>query len=193
MTHSRQVATQALTATLQFFWIDAHELHHPPKSILQRIYDYFSPPPISSTSYSTQKKKRYSLAKTLRQDFRSLPPHKNPPNETGVKINYDDYVIVNVGPSVVPAYLPSVRVFRYNVTQWGQGKKVMEDIVLDQVEEKDDDEKDDSGSDSGSESDSDSNGEEDEEDTPGGDKKKKGSKRHHGHRYVFCFRCDGES
>ena len=94
---------------------------------------------------------------------------KNPPNETGVKINYDDYVVVNVGPSIVPAYLPSVRVFRYNITQWN-GHKVVGDEPVAKDEDEEEDEA--AGSD-----------EEDEDSEPDGDKKKKGSKRHHGHRY----------
>ncbi|KAG8896690.1 Endopolyphosphatase, partial [Tulasnella sp. 403] len=95
-----------------FFWIDTHELHHPPKPLVERVWSYFFP------EVSIERKKRYSLAKTLRSDFRDLPPAKNPEGKKGMKINFDDYVIVNVGPSVVPTFLPSVRVFRYNVTEW---------------------------------------------------------------------------
>jgi len=128
------------------------------------------------------KKKRYSLPQTLRKDFKSLPPAKTPKNGTGHKINYDDYVVVNVGPSVVPAYLPSVRVFRYNVTEWNnppnksapleepepefayEGQTVFSLDGGDEAKEDDDDE-------------------EDEDGAPGDGKKKKGSKRHHGHRH----------
>ena len=47
------------------------------------------------------------LAETLMQDFGSLPK----------KADLDEYVVVNVGPAVVPhPYLPTFRVFAYNIT-----------------------------------------------------------------------------
>lgn len=48
-----------------------------------------------------------NLAETLMQDFGSLPK----------KADQDDYVVVNVGPAVVPhPYLPTFRIFAYNAT-----------------------------------------------------------------------------
>lgn len=48
-----------------------------------------------------------NLAKTIMEDFGSLPK----------KADLDDYAVVNVGPSVVPhPYLPTFRVFAYNIT-----------------------------------------------------------------------------
>jgi endopolyphosphatase len=37
------------------------------------------------------------------RDFQDLPKPK--------KLHLDDYAIINVGPSVIPTYFPSVRVF----------------------------------------------------------------------------------
>lgn len=56
-----------------------------------------------SQRYSTSK----TLFKTLIREFSDLPD----------PMNYDDYAVVNVNPSVVPnPYLPSFRVFSYNIT-----------------------------------------------------------------------------
>lgn len=56
-----------------------------------------------------------SLLESLLKDFAMLP-HK--PKESDI----DGYAVVNVGPSVVPnPYLPSFRIFGYNITG-GQGK-----------------------------------------------------------------------
>ena len=46
------------------------------------------------------------LDKVLLKDFSELP--KN--------VDYGDYGVINVSPSVVPAYFPSFRVFNYNVS-----------------------------------------------------------------------------
>jgi endopolyphosphatase len=51
---------------------------------------------------------RNQLHGDLRDDIARLPKD----------IHADDYIVVNVGPSVVPAYFPSYRVFQYNVTQY---------------------------------------------------------------------------
>ncbi|KAG8970624.1 Endopolyphosphatase [Tulasnella sp. 425] len=158
-----------------FFWIDAHELHHgvSDPSLLSQLWDK-----ITSFSWSTTAKKRYSLAKTLRKDFRSLPPHRSKDNETEA-INYDDYAVVNVGPAIVPAYLPSVRVFTYNVTHWTPSNGVVgedEELFKEEASPEDEDEDEDDDDD-----DDDDDDEEDVESEP--DKKKKGSKRHHGHRH----------
>jgi endopolyphosphatase len=38
------------------------------------------------------------------------------------KLNYDDYAVINVSPSVVPnPYLPSFRIFWYNITDGDSG------------------------------------------------------------------------
>ncbi|KAF8514311.1 hypothetical protein JB92DRAFT_2920005 [Gautieria morchelliformis] len=53
---------------------------------------------------SVQKKKRYKLHKTLREDFKDIPKKS--------KIDLDEWAVVNVSPSVVAnPYLPSLRVF----------------------------------------------------------------------------------
>lgn len=51
-------------------------------------------------------KKHKGLDKVLLRDFSDLP--KN--------LDYGDYGVINVAPSVVPAYFPSFRVFNYNVS-----------------------------------------------------------------------------
>ncbi|KAG8976510.1 Endopolyphosphatase, partial [Tulasnella sp. 427] len=169
-----------------FFWIDAHELHHgvSDPSFLSQLWDK-----ITSFSWSATQKPRYSLAKTLRKDFRSLPPNKSKDNETEA-INYDDYAIVNVGPSIVPAYLPSVRIFSYNVTNWAPSKALIgggEELVEEQVNGPEEEDEDDSEDEDEDEDDEDDNDDDDDDDDGEMDaeeeKKKKGSKRHHGHRH----------
>ncbi len=55
------------------------------------------------------KKKRKTLAETLMNDFSELPSAK--------KTDLDEYAVINVSPSVVPnPYLPTFRVFAYNIT-----------------------------------------------------------------------------
>ena len=46
------------------------------------------------------------LDKVLLKDFSELPK----------KVDYGDYGVVNVSPSIVPAYFPSFRVFNYNIS-----------------------------------------------------------------------------
>lgn len=54
--------------------------------------------------------KKDSLVKTLMNDFGMLPKEG--------KTDLDEYAIINVSPSVVPnPYLPSFRVYAYNVTE----------------------------------------------------------------------------
>lgn len=171
-----------LLPRFQFFWIDAHELHHgvSDPSFLSQLWDK-----IKSFSWSATAKPRYSLVKTLKRDFRSLPPHKSTDNETEA-INYDDYAIVNVGPSIVPAYLPSLRIFTYNTTNYSPSKGAvredeelakeevsgaMEDEIFEEdMEDEHEDDEDDNDDD------------EDDEYEEREPDKKKGSKRHHGHR-----------
>jgi hypothetical protein len=49
------------------------------------------------------------LDKVLLKDFSELPKD----------VDYGDYAVINVSPSVVPAYFPSFRVFTYNVSEEG--------------------------------------------------------------------------
>lgn len=55
---------------------------------------------------------RFSIAKLLHGDlyesFQALPPRR--------KIKYEDYAIAHTSPSIVPTFLPSVRVWHYNVS-----------------------------------------------------------------------------
>jgi len=52
------------------------------------------------------KKKHKGLDRVLLKDFSELPED----------VDYGDYAVINVSPSVVPAYFPSFRVFTYNVS-----------------------------------------------------------------------------
>jgi endopolyphosphatase len=52
------------------------------------------------------RKKHKGLDKVLLRDF----------SELSKDLDYGDYSVINVSPSVVPAYFPSFRVFNYNVS-----------------------------------------------------------------------------
>lgn len=52
------------------------------------------------------KKKHKGLDKVLLRDFSELPKD----------VDYGDYGVINVSPSVVPMYFPSFRVFNYNIS-----------------------------------------------------------------------------
>ena len=51
------------------------------------------------------------LFENLIQDFSTLP-------KSAKDTKYEDYAVVNVGPSVVPnPYIPTFRIFTYNITE----------------------------------------------------------------------------
>lgn len=54
----------------------------------------------------------------MKSDFKNLPKKS--------ALHHDDYVIINVGPSVIPTYYPSFRIFQYNITDY-LGPKVTDD------------------------------------------------------------------
>ncbi|KAF8812426.1 hypothetical protein BYT27DRAFT_6418082 [Phlegmacium glaucopus] len=66
--------------------------------------------------------KGQGLFKTLLQEFSALP-------QSAKDTKYEDYAVVNVGPSVVPnPYVPTFRIFSYNITgvdvgSWNGAKK----------------------------------------------------------------------
>jgi len=61
----------------------------------------------------TRPRKQGGLFETLIQDFSALP-------KSAKDIKYEDYAVVNVGPSVVPnPYIPTFRIFSYNITETG--------------------------------------------------------------------------
>jgi len=72
-----------------FFWLDVHDLSMEPTE--------------PDLCFS-----KNQLHQDLRDDIARLPREIHP----------DDYIVVNVAPSVVPAYLPSYRVFQYNITDY---------------------------------------------------------------------------
>ncbi|KAG8692017.1 Endopolyphosphatase [Ceratobasidium sp. 423] len=56
----------------------------------------------------TGRKKESLLSDKLHDKFTALSKQE--------KVDYDDYFVVNIGPSVIPEYTPSVRVYTYNIT-----------------------------------------------------------------------------
>ncbi|KDN50962.1 hypothetical protein RSAG8_00591, partial [Rhizoctonia solani AG-8 WAC10335] len=56
----------------------------------------------------TGRKKEAQISDKLHADYKALSKQE--------KVDYDDYFVVNIGPSVIPEYTPSVRVFTYNIT-----------------------------------------------------------------------------
>lgn len=67
-----------------------------------------SPTPAEQNS-SLEATMRAPLAEVLFEDFGELPKKS--------KIDLDEYAVINVSPSVVPnPYVPSFRVFSYNIT-----------------------------------------------------------------------------
>ncbi|CAE6454211.1 unnamed protein product [Rhizoctonia solani] len=56
----------------------------------------------------TGRKKEAQISDKLYADFKALSKKK--------KVDYDDYFVLNIGPSVLPEYTPSVRVYTYNIS-----------------------------------------------------------------------------
>ncbi|CAE6523142.1 unnamed protein product [Rhizoctonia solani] len=54
------------------------------------------------------RKKELLISDKLHDEFKALSKQE--------KVDYDDYFVVNIGPSVIPEYTPSVRVYTYNIT-----------------------------------------------------------------------------
>ncbi|KAF8681405.1 Calcineurin-like phosphoesterase [Rhizoctonia solani] len=73
--------------------------------VIHSIDDVLAPTP---SMRITGRKKESLIADKLHAEFKELSKQK--------KVDYDDYFIVNIGPSVIPEYTPSVRVFTYNIT-----------------------------------------------------------------------------
>ncbi|KAF8341399.1 Metallo-dependent phosphatase-like protein [Cantharellus anzutake] len=96
-----------------FFWIDTEDVRVArsqiaQSSFLSRLLSSFLPfhtPPFGTLK---KKKKKPVLHDELLVDFSGLP-------KVG-KVDLDDFTVINVAPSVVPTYYPSIRVFTYNVT-----------------------------------------------------------------------------
>lgn len=87
-----------------FFFLDVDELEHTEvDSFMRREADAKEEMEIEGRSSAT------SLQKELLEDFEKMP-HID-------KIKMEDYVVINVAPSVIPTYLPAVRVFSYNITE----------------------------------------------------------------------------
>ena len=60
-------------------------------------------------------RKKGDLFKTLIQEFSTLP-------KSTKDTKYEDYAVVNIGPSVVPnPYVPTFRIFSYNITEVNVG------------------------------------------------------------------------
>lgn len=69
-----------------FFFINVNELDSQP------------------ADFSARKLNAESLPDELLKDFGGMPKIN--------KVKLEDYVVVNVAPSIVPTYLPGIRVFR---------------------------------------------------------------------------------
>ncbi|KAF8592342.1 hypothetical protein K439DRAFT_1324242, partial [Ramaria rubella] len=83
-----------------FFFLDAEDLLQPPRT--------------SSGEVTVQKKEK--LHKSLRKDFADMPKKS--------KIDLDEWAVVNVAPSLVAnPFLPSFRIFSYNVTRYNAGEE----------------------------------------------------------------------
>ncbi|KAI9632969.1 Metallo-dependent phosphatase-like protein [Dioszegia hungarica] len=66
------------------------------------------PHPQSGRMRTMGRNSNAALVDTLRKDFGDMPG----PNKLKVK----DYAVMNVAPSVIPTYMPAVRVYSYNIT-----------------------------------------------------------------------------
>lgn len=91
---------------------------------------YLSEHPSSSTNsrkshrsfYSNSPIKSYSMEADLKSTYSKIP--RKSERDLG------DYSIINVNPSVIPTYLPSLRIWQYNITEVEDGfKQVNEDSV----------------------------------------------------------------
>ncbi|CAE6455463.1 unnamed protein product [Rhizoctonia solani] len=79
--------------------------------VIHNIDDFLTPTP---SMRITGRKKEAQISDKLHEDFKALAKQE--------KVDYDDYFIVNIGPSVIPEYTPSVRVFSYNITGAGSAE-----------------------------------------------------------------------
>ena len=103
-----------------FSWIDTEDIRagrYASKSAHQRASEktprsqstLLSATPFhSETNQNIAKKKHHQLLDELLEEFQGLPKSS--------KINKDDFIVINVSPSVVPTYYPSIRVYTYNST-----------------------------------------------------------------------------
>ena len=67
--------------------------------------------PIKDGEMDIRPRRQGGLFETLIQDFSTLP-------KSAKDIKYEEYAVVNVGPSVVPnPYVPTFRIFSYNITE----------------------------------------------------------------------------
>ena len=135
------------------------------------------------------------LHEELLHDFKSLPRKS--------KTDLDDFVVINVGPSILPAYVPSFRVFQYNITGYQAGKPIAKwrqkldvepeaDDLGDEGEADDEDDQEDDQEDNESTHDDDKTLADSFKDkyshlkekkrSKKGKEKTKGKKRRHGHR-----------
>jgi endopolyphosphatase len=58
--------------------------------------------------------------------FRSLMSDFAQISKKGDDMDEDNYVVINVSPSVVPTYLPSFRIYAYNITRAGSPETTKE-------------------------------------------------------------------
>ncbi|KAH8915746.1 hypothetical protein BT69DRAFT_1356325 [Atractiella rhizophila] len=89
-----------------FFWIDAHEVISDLPPIKDSSADeHDSLHPLADKSHLSLS----NLVDDLKKDFKELPGKK--------KRDLEEYAIINVAPSIIPTYYPSMRVFTYNISR----------------------------------------------------------------------------
>jgi endopolyphosphatase len=127
-----------------FFWVDIEDVMEEPREPDAHIH-------MRAKEFEALYQ-REELHNTLHKDFKDLSERR--------KVHYDDYAVINVGPSVIPEYLPSFRIFQYNTTGYDGPLSLPSHAYRASASATDAD-----------------GGKEHEE------RRKKGSKRKHGHRH----------
>lgn len=118
-----------------FFWVDIEDVMKEPRE-----------PRMRATDFEALSQREW-LHNTLHKDFKDLNALR--------KVHYDDYAVINVGPSVLPEYLPSFRIYHYNTTGYENSSSLPSHAYRATVTDTDVHE----------------------------ENRKKGSKRRHGHRH----------
>ena len=115
-----------------FFWIDAKDVfpslrptppppspsHHPSQLV-------FPNPPTTPTKYSNSSDRFetgfYTQLKELSQQ---------------ATVDYDDYTIINMEPSIIPTYFPGFRLWQYDISKKDEGRRWRQ-IVGDELDQED--------------------------------------------------------
>lgn len=87
-----------------------------------------------------------SYVDDIYDDYKQIAEHK--------EWNLDNFALINVAPSVIPTYYPSMRIFEYNVTELEEGVKPATEVDDEDDEDDEDDDDDDEDVDDNSDPDS---------------------------------------